>query len=226
MKHWNPQSSLVGLYWASRHNTPPLHSDINNKICGRVCVYIQSCYKYYIEHMCVFMCVWVLYLRVFVWQTNNCVCVMFPDHSPKISHCAAKRSLAHNKLFTVVMSLSKHEQHQTTTNYFVDVLKTAKVPINKMVITKQLPVGSPWHKRRWCSLWSLFLKQSDKLLISPLYKNTKTWISNRTSKKGEPCIVYEPLVHVCHTDKPTSHRVLPLNLPLILLQIKFWIHKQ
>ena len=53
--------------------------------------------------MCVYVC--VLYLTVCVRQTDNSVCVVFPDHSPEICHRAAQRSLAHYELLTVVMSL-------------------------------------------------------------------------------------------------------------------------
>ena len=92
------------------------------------CVFICSHFISTIWSICVFVFVWELYLTVCVWQTNNSVCVVFPDHSPEISHRAAQRSLAHYKLLTVVMSLRKHEQHQPYGNYFADVLKITKVP--------------------------------------------------------------------------------------------------
>lgn len=47
----------------------------------------------------------VCYLILCVWQMYNSVCVMFANHSPEICHCAAKGSLAHDELLTVVMSL-------------------------------------------------------------------------------------------------------------------------
>lgn len=47
----------------------------------------------------------VLYLAVWVWQTDYNLCIVFPDHSPEICHRAAQRSLAHYELLSVVMSL-------------------------------------------------------------------------------------------------------------------------
>ena len=67
---------------------------------------------YFTEYKC------VLYLTVCVWQADNSVCVVFPDHSPEVCHGAAQRSLAHDELLTVVMSLWKQQQYLTTSvNY-------------------------------------------------------------------------------------------------------------
>lgn len=68
------------------------------------------------------------YLAVCVWQTDDSVCVVFPDHPPEICHRAAERSLAHYELLAVVMSLRKHKPHQPTSTRLARVFKG---PFNK-----------------------------------------------------------------------------------------------
>lgn len=158
MTQWNPQSTLAGLYWASKHKTPCPRSETNRNTRQILCVY---CRKICPLYNC-FLCTRVLYLKMCVWQTDNSVCAVLPDHSPEIFHGAPQRSLAHNELLIVVVSLWKH-QHSKNTCF-----------VGKMEINKQFLVGSPWRRRRWCTRCSLTLKRSNTLLIFPLHKNKET----------------------------------------------------
>lgn len=82
-----------------------------------------------------YVCAGALYLAVCVWQTDNSVCVVFPDHPPEICHRAAEGSLAHYELLAVVMSLWRHKRHQPTSKCFTHVFKG---PFNKMVTNTKL----------------------------------------------------------------------------------------
>lgn len=54
------------------------------------------------------------YLAMGIWQTDDCVCVVFPDHPPKILHGAAKWRLTHDELSAVMVSLRKHGRRQAS----------------------------------------------------------------------------------------------------------------
>ncbi len=54
---------------------------------------------------------------------------------------------------------------------------------------QHFPVVSPWRRRHWCTLWSLFLKQSDTPSIFQLHRNTETQVSKATPENREVRLV-------------------------------------